>query len=97
MPRRSKNRRRPKRRARVMGFTDTPCTHTLSVTFTPTVTGTSPYGSYGFSWDQLVGFTPLSEFYEFFVPVSYRVSAMGFSPNNSFPEVFALYPWDYIS
>jgi len=44
----------------------------------------------------LVGFPVLNEFYEFFIPLSYRVSAIG-SGGNSIPEVFALLPWDYIS
>lgn len=80
-----------------MGFNDSPCTHTLAATVKySTIVNTST--SQTIPWSYLDGFKPMVAFYQYFIPLSYRIMVVATTNDVGYtwPSALALMPINYI-
>jgi hypothetical protein len=76
---------------------DPPSYHTLSCGVGPlTITSSLAYGQV-IPWNNYDGYNPMKDFYEFFEPLSYRVTMLGptLSTTQAMCYTLALFPIDY--
>jgi hypothetical protein len=80
-----------------MGYKDTPATHTLSVSYLTGIPGGGIQArAQTFNWNQLEGFVELSDFYQYFTPLSYKLDISPAIDLTDNTLVVALQPHNYI-
>jgi len=90
----SRNSRRTRRTS--VGFADTSATHTLSLALYTSVPFPTLARAQAITWGALDGFNALRDFYQYFTPLSYRISLQELPAMTDQTITAALYPINYI-